>query len=258
MRNYQYFLGSVFLSLLVTLVLMTIVFFKIFITKTITKESIKSVPMWNIAAIGVINTFSNLFTVITNAFVYGNVNLAVQQALIINTVILSFLFLSTRFNALHYGGVLIVIIGIAVDIFPIFLNTNSKANNSSHRNEWAWPLVIFLSTVLGAVRDNCENISILIAAFTFFYVGNLITTLIVFKYGSSTLAVVISALRIITSNICFMVPFIAGPLTSYSLSGIQIESLIILVCTVVMYGVTKEKKLENDPIKIRYKNIYHS
>ncbi|KAL9648860.1 hypothetical protein ABK040_003790 [Willaertia magna] len=325
MRNYQYFLGSVFLPLLVTLVLMPILLFKIFITKTITKESIKSVAMWKIAGLGFINTFANLFTVIPSAFVSGNVNLAVHQAVIINTFILSFLFLSTRFNALHYGGVFIVMIGIVVDIFPIFLhNTYSPGPHSkgnSGRSEWPWALLIYFSTLLSSfsnvlfekilkktpidmiylqgmtslwvflfglitfwitfiplpfpfhyiqpsefpqyiinsskciaginsqLGDNCENISILIAAFTFFYVGNLITTLIVFKYGSSTLAVVISALRIITANICFMVPFIAGPLTSYSLSGIQIESLIILVCGVVMYGVTKEKKLENDPIK---------
>ncbi|KAL9650743.1 hypothetical protein ABK040_001797 [Willaertia magna] len=330
MRNYQYFLGSLFFPLLITLLFIPISLFKIFITKTITKESIKSVPMRNFAAMGFINTIGSLCSIIPAGFVSGNVNLAVQQALIINTVISSYLFLSTRFNALHYGGVLIVIIGIALDIFPMILTsfTNNTNHSSPHRNEGAWALVIFLSTVLGAVSnvlmekllkktaidmyyfqgmlnlwvflfglttfwitfvplphpfhyiqpsefpqyvvnsfkclvginsqvgDNCVNIYILYSVYTFFYFGLLVTTLIVFKYGSSTLVVVISALRLVTSNICFMIPLIAGPLTSSSLSGIQIESLFVLVCGVIMYSVTKENRLENDPIKkILYKFI---
>ncbi|KAL9651172.1 hypothetical protein ABK040_008244 [Willaertia magna] len=323
MENYQYFLSSVFLPLIFTILFIPIILFKMFVTKTITKE-MRQFPMWKFAILGLIGTFANLISVVPSAFISGNINIAVNQALIINNMILSFLFLSTRYNALHYGGVLLVIIGIAVDIFPIFLNTKG----GSDKYQWAWALLIYASTLLQALSnvftekflkkanldvwymqgvsifmqfifglltfwtafiplpspyqyitptqlpeyfgnsfkcvvginsqkgDHCEYIYILLAVFLFFNLGFNMSMLYVFKYGSSTLAVVSSALRLITSNICFMIPFIAGPLTASSLSAMQIESLIILVAGVVMYSVTKETELQNDPIKKFFSKLF--
>ncbi|KAG2373331.1 hypothetical protein C9374_012197 [Naegleria lovaniensis] len=324
MQNYSVFLSSVLLPILFCVLLWPIVWFKMFVTKSITKE-MRTFPLYKFAILGLLSCISNLISVVPSAYIDGDLNVALNQAVIINNVLLSFLFLSIRYNILHLGGILLVAIGIGLDLLPTFLLSSSPGKSISSQLFWA--LLIFLSTVVSAASnvytekclrdvdmdvwymqtwtmvfnlifglftipiafipfpppysalnisqfgeylgngfkcfagmnsakgDACEMVWAVILVFMCFNLAFNISMLFVFKYGSSTLAVISAALRLVLSTIGFMIPILAGPATSSHLTAMDLEALAILVLGVIMYSVTKEKRLEKDPIHEKLKKF---
>ncbi len=69
-----------------------------------------------------------------------------------------------------------------------------------------------------------------------------ILILVVFKKGSSTLAVVASAARLALSNVGFLIPVLAGEALRTTLSYYDIGALFILILGIVVYRLKAELK----------------
>nr|CAG4708893.1 unnamed protein product [Naegleria fowleri] len=287
MQNYSVVLSSVLLPILFCVLLWPIVWFKMFVTKSITKE-MRKFPLKKFAILGLLSCISNLIQVVPSD---GDLNVALNQSIIINNVILSFLFLSVRYNILHIGGITLVAIGIGLDLLPTFLHSSSmggptKTNRHNSfglfssfyqllwellrmsklrkRSIWMFaPYSAFNISQFGEYLANgfqcfaginsmkgdlCEYVWAVILVFMCFNLAFNISKLFVFKYGSSTLAVISAALRLVLSSVGFMIPVLAGPATSSHLTALDLEALVILVLGVIMYSATEEKRLKVDPI----------
>jgi hypothetical protein len=82
-----------------------------------------------------------------------------------------------------------------------------------------------------------------------------ILILVVFKRGSSTLAVVASAARLALSNIGFLIPVLAGEATKKKLSIFDIIALLILIAGIVIYRVKEEIKPQEEVPEVEQKLI---
>jgi len=90
-------------------------------------------------------------------------------------------------------------------------------------------------------NDVCDETAL---TFVFYIVFNMtynIALLIVFKYGSATLAVVASALRVALSAFGFQVQYIAGPAWR-SLNIPDYISVVILIIALVVYKIKNESR----------------
>ena len=90
-----------------------------------------------------------------------------------------------------------------------------------------------------AGSSNCGEIPYVFIVFLAFNVLFNILLLMVFKHGSSTLAVVASALRVALSAFGFNIPFLAGA-AFQKVDVYQIVSLFVLVLGLVFYQWNKE------------------
>lgn len=72
-----------------------------------------------------------------------------------------------------------------------------------------------------------------------------VTLLVVFQRGSSTLAVVASAARLVLSNVFFLIPVLAGPVVSKSFPAYDIIALVGLVLGIGLYQLQAETKKED-------------
>lgn len=88
----------------------------------------------------------------------------------------------------------------------------------------------------------CEGFYLLTAVFMSLNLTYSYAMLYVFKYGSSTLAVIASAARIALSNFAFLIPIVAGEATTNRLSMFDVEALVICIFGTILYSVTKENK----------------
>lgn len=82
------------------------------------------------------NFFVKMFTnLVQSAYVPGPIQVVVAQSVIVVNMLMAFFYTGARYNALHYGGVLSVIIGIIIGVFPFFENGLSMITND---NIWIW------------------------------------------------------------------------------------------------------------------------
>jgi len=226
---------------------------------------------------GLLVAFGNLLQIIPSAYLNGSLNVALNQSVIVTNIILSFLFLSRRYNALHIGGVILVLLGIGLDLTPVFLSSPSSGSDNwviqslwalmiilsnvvfgfcniytekvlqgQEVDVWYWQCwIMFFTLVFGLLTlpfafvpfpppyntlsipefgnylasgfkclaginsmrgDKCQGTAIVMAIYMAFNFTFNMSALFVFKYGSSSLAMVAAAMRLVFSSIAFMIP----------------------------------------------------
>ncbi len=108
---------------------------------------------------GVLDTLGNLIGTIPASYVSGSVNVTMSQSLIPINVVASILFLKIKYQWTHYLGVFIVsmrlifqitryiLIGILVDVIPLFESSNSG------NNDWFWVLLLFIAYIPQAASN---------------------------------------------------------------------------------------------------------
>ena len=224
---------------------------------------------------GFLTNLANLILVIASSNVSGSVNVAMNQTIIINNMLVSMIFLSVRYNILQFGGTFIVTIGVILNVLPLFLSGRSGTSST----EWIWALVLLISTFFQAIAnvyiehylkkekldvfymvawielfqlffgilfflpfllipwnpnsivksasdlpnymlyslkcvvgmnslkgDICDGVYWVAILFEVFNVLFNVTQLVVFKHGSSTLAMIALTSRLVMSNLFFMIP----------------------------------------------------
>lgn len=81
----------------------------------------------------------------------GPVNVLMAQCAILVNMIISYFVLGHRYNALHIGGAIVVYIGVAIDVLPLFLNSSELGSVGPWL--WVWILILFLSAIPNALSN---------------------------------------------------------------------------------------------------------
>jgi drug/metabolite transporter (DMT)-like permease len=313
MKNYDVYLSSILLASLFNLVYWPVVWFRMFVTKQITPE-MRKFPWYRFLIMGFLDCVTNTVQTLDASYVSGPINVVVGQMVILTNVILSYVFLGSRYNIMHIGGVLVVIVGVALDVLPCLLSIN---RSSQEINQWPWILILLLNAIPMAASnvykerhlkkanldiwyvqawvmfwqwifglfifpivflplpkpytsitikelpghlwngmkctvgintlpgDQCDYFYLVLLVFLVFNLLFNYLMLYVFKYGSSTLAVVAGAARLALSNLGFLIPILAGEATQKKLSLIDIEALVILIVGIIVYSITREQRRQS-------------
>jgi drug/metabolite transporter (DMT)-like permease len=145
MQNYTIYLSSLLLATVFNCIFWPIVWFRIFVSKKITPE-MRKFPMKHWLVMGLFDCIANTVTTLVSSYVSGPMNVICSQMVILANAGLSILFLGSRYNPLHIGGILIVIIGIAIDVIPLFMN------GQSHDHP-VWVIILILNTIPNAASN---------------------------------------------------------------------------------------------------------
>ena len=113
MHNYTIFLSSILLATAFNCIFWPIVWFRMFVTKQITPK-MRTFPIYHWVVMGIFDCIANTVTTLVSSYVNGPMNVICSQTIILSNVGLSFLFLGSRYNPLHIGGITIAIIGVVI------------------------------------------------------------------------------------------------------------------------------------------------
>jgi drug/metabolite transporter (DMT)-like permease len=114
MHNYTLIMSAL-LTIVLTFCYWPITWFEMFVTKTITKE-MRSFPWIHFLVMAFFDSFYSIVVTIVASFLSGPMNIVLGQSVICWNLVLSYVLLGSRFNALHVGGVMIVFIGITLSM----------------------------------------------------------------------------------------------------------------------------------------------
>ena len=110
----------------------------------------ESTPQYKYVVMAFLDNATNTLQTIPAAFVSGSVNTMVTQAVVMFNIGMSFLFLHARYNTFHASGLILVICGLAINLFPLFAEPQS-GNDSSYN--WLWVLMLFCSNIPAAASN---------------------------------------------------------------------------------------------------------
>lgn len=167
MHNYDLFLSSILLATIFNCVYWPIVWFRILFTKQITRE-MRQFPWYKFFIMGVLDCIAATIATLIAGYVNGPVNVVVSQVVILSNMVLSFFYLGSRYNVMHVGGMMIVLIGIGIDVFPLFMDaadhmrsdnsgsSGSGGSGSGAKQEYSWYLILILiCNSLPMAASNC-------------------------------------------------------------------------------------------------------
>ncbi|KAF4677332.1 Cg10p [Perkinsus chesapeaki] len=135
------------------------------------------------AVIGALNAVNGILTIFGNAFVPGYLQTILQQTVIPFTMILSVFLCGTRYSAQHVIGVVIIILGVALQLEPLFTDSNSDEVSSSSSTSLSWSLVYLIAPLpvaLAAVYQELEFSRRKVNLISLMYWSNLIQALLLF------------------------------------------------------------------------------
>uniref|UniRef100_A0A7S3G041 Uncharacterized protein n=1 Tax=Palpitomonas bilix TaxID=652834 RepID=A0A7S3G041_9EUKA len=318
MKNYEWFLSQILLSFFYCVVLWPVTWIKMYATNHITKE-MRSVPLRKFFIMGMLDSIGNLLSTIPAPFLSGALNVVIPQGIIFVNMLLSLIFLKTRYKLTHIAAAIVVFLGIVIAVYPkmcdgggsqfywialLFISNVPQAASNVYKeyalkaydldvfyvNSWValFQLLfgillaptVFVPILSGASAADtlkpaefgqylkesilcfagisskpgdicgCKDgpVYLVFIVFIGFNITFNIAYLLVFKYGSATLAVVAGAVRLALSDFGFSIPFVAGE--AYALlQATDVIALVFLLLGVVWYRVlpetTKQKKGEN-------------
>jgi drug/metabolite transporter (DMT)-like permease len=105
--------------------------------------------------IGMFNAINGVLIIFSNPHVSGILQAILAQAVIPFTLVLSVVWLRTRYSVLQYIGAAIVIGGVVVSLVPTFDTSASSGNSTAHRNaSTAATMTGFGGALLGDSNNN--------------------------------------------------------------------------------------------------------
>jgi drug/metabolite transporter (DMT)-like permease len=113
-----------------------------FVTGSITKEQ-RTFPSYKFILMGIFDSLSVLISTIPASYVSGSVNVVMSQSVVLVNMIASFIFLHLRYSPFHICGVILVMIGITVDVWPMFAGGSA----GSGQYTWLWILLLFFANI---------------------------------------------------------------------------------------------------------------
>jgi drug/metabolite transporter (DMT)-like permease len=110
----------------------------------ITREAL-SVPQYKWAVMGFLDSVAGIMQSLSVNYVSnGSLVTLLMQFAIPSSMIISYIFLKTRYKPTQYLGALIVLVGLVIVLLPTFMHPGS---NKSAKNPVAWAIVLMLSCV---------------------------------------------------------------------------------------------------------------
>jgi len=145
-----------------------------------------------------------------------------------------------------------------MSVFTVFIPLpDSPYVDPANLFEYIWSGIKCFFGINSVLSDQCDFFWLVFAVFICFNMTYNILLLVVFKRGSSTLAVVASVARLALSNFGFLIKFLAGEAYLEALSPFDIIALIMLILGIIIYSVTGEKVAdEDDPIRRLYAKCF--
>ncbi|KAF4721983.1 Cg10p, partial [Perkinsus olseni] len=132
--------------------------------------------------LGALNAVNGGLTIFGNAYVPGYLQTILQQTIIPFTMILSALLCGTRYTLQHLLGVVIIIVGVAVQLGPL-MSSDGAAGSSTTTPSLVWSLVYLvapLPVALAAVYQELEFSKRKVNLISLMYWSNLIQAIILF------------------------------------------------------------------------------
>ncbi|KAG2387459.1 hypothetical protein C9374_001791 [Naegleria lovaniensis] len=150
-QNYIYMLTN-FVNVAYVIILFPIVVFQIWRGK-ITK-AMRETRQYKYIVMAFLDNATNTLSTIPAAFVSGSVNTMLSQAVIVLNIAFSFIFLHARYNSFHMSGVILVVCGLVINIYPLFAQGVSISNDDTSSNmNWLWVLLLFSSNIPAAASN---------------------------------------------------------------------------------------------------------
>jgi hypothetical protein len=159
MHNYSLFLSNILLPVTLNCIYWPIVFFRMFITKEILPE-MRQFEWYKFFLMGAFDCISSTIMIFVAGYVSGPLVVAVSQIVILANMSLGYVYLGARYNAMHIGAVLIVLIGITIDVLPFFMEAAEHSCTYSDQYLWLWILILILNSIPVAA-SNCYKESCL-------------------------------------------------------------------------------------------------
>lgn len=312
--TYTWMMGAVIMSVGYMAVLWPIVWYKMYVSKTITKAH-RAFPHKQLIIMASFDALSGIIGTWPLPYIPGSMVNVLSNAVLPLTMIMSTLFLRTRYHLNHYVGAALIITGMVVCIIPSFSGSGDEklingglwipilmlsqipdgasnvykefglkgfVSDVWHVNAWIsvyqvlwglltiptvfipWPappgvdtgriLPSELFTYLGngwscfaygeniapGSPDVCTGVLEIFLLYLFFNLVFNQLMLVVFKNGSSVLAVVASAVRLPLVNVLLMSSFIAGPAQD-SITIYAWIALVILIGGLIVYRLKPER-----------------
>jgi uncharacterized membrane protein len=112
--------------------------------KLITPEAV-AIPQYKWAVMGFLDSVAGIMQSLSVNYIHnGTIVTLLTQFAIPASMIISFIYLKTRYKTPQYIGAVIVAIGIVIVLLPTFLHPES---NKGAKNPIAWSIVLILSCV---------------------------------------------------------------------------------------------------------------
>lgn len=122
----------------------------------INKESLL-IPQYKWAVMGFLDSVTGIMqSLAVNYVSNGSLVTLLTQSAIPSSMIISYIFLKTRYKATQYLGAVIVAIGIVIVLLPEF---TGKSNNANAHNSIAWSLVLIASCIPMCL-SRCARLSV--------------------------------------------------------------------------------------------------
>eukprot|EP01071_Lankesteria_metandrocarpae_P002117 Lankesteria_metandrocarpae@DN2090_c0_g1_i1.p1 len=137
MQNYSWFVSqfTTFVYLPVFGVVVTIAFCNGSID-----EEMTSFPKSRFAVMGFLDAAAGILTVVGGAFTAGSTQVVLQQSMIPATLLLTWLLIGAKYNALQYWGSLVIILGVLVVKLPVLMNP-------SHNDVLTFNMIFLTATI---------------------------------------------------------------------------------------------------------------
>ncbi|KAL0486437.1 hypothetical protein AKO1_011993 [Acrasis kona] len=113
------------------------------LTGGITKQ-MRKFPNYKFILMGVFDAIGVVVSTIPAAYATGPTVVVMAQGIVVINLIASFIFLKFRYTFFHYVGMLLVVCGITIEVFPALAGTQSGADD---KYNWVWLLLLFLANI---------------------------------------------------------------------------------------------------------------
>ncbi|EER00785.1 transporter protein CG10, putative [Perkinsus marinus ATCC 50983] len=131
--------------------------------------------------IGALNAVNGVLTIFGNAYVPGYLQTILQQTIIPFTMILSVLICGTRYGAQHILGVVIIIVGVAIQLGPLVSSSEDSPTSTTTSLFWSVVYLIApLPVAVAAVYQESEFSKRKVNLISLMYWSNLIQAIILF------------------------------------------------------------------------------
>jgi len=150
MPSYTWMFGAIIISTGYVLVLWPIVWFKMYVTKSITPEQ-RKFPHKALIIMASFDAAYNIITTWPTPYISGVLLNAMGNIVLPFTMIGSIFFLSRRYHWSHYTGALLVIVGIALNLVPSFQAHGATSGNIQ-------PLLWFPVFIIGQIPSAASNV----------------------------------------------------------------------------------------------------
>ncbi|KAL0484739.1 hypothetical protein AKO1_011649, partial [Acrasis kona] len=145
LQNYLFLVSNILLPVGSNIVDWPICLYRLYISGSTTKE-MTLIPKWNFLFMAALDSTGLLLSTLATSVLSGPLNVSISSTIIGFHMLSSFVFIGSRYNSLHVGGLLIILLAVGVQVFTMFELTSSIAY-AAKPHMILWISILLLSHV---------------------------------------------------------------------------------------------------------------